>query len=303
MSLFKHALIQQHEDDAVGELLIAFETSRKRHLVDEDDEDLVVSGDGASLSAVNSDARLCWAHFLCREMAGLLSYDDVFRSINQPVFLVTLVDIGCARASNEFNVDLKPMVRRLGKGLHDCNYIGLIEPGLYPYIATVGASLDRSQCVSWHLHALVWGIDAKRLKRLVAKLNRTKKYIPISPDQTGVDARRVRDGEFAETLAYLLKRPTMAYRLAKGEKPNSSGEIKFHQYEGNMRPGERLTSYLQMRHLSLPDLWIASGDGKKVLKATIRQCRMAIRRFERASTGKQSRFGRRGGLFDLVNDQ
>lgn len=303
MTLFEHTCVKAYEQDALNRLFEAFETSRKRHLVDRDDEDLILSDDGADLSAVCHSARLCWAHFLCEALAIQFDYDVVNRTIDQPVFLFTLVDVRCARASNELEVDLKPIVRRLRRGLRHCNYVGVIEPGLYPYIATVGANLQRSQCISWHLHALVWGISEKKIQQLADKLNRTKRYIPISPGQTGVDARPVRDGEFPETLAYLLKRPTRAYRLAKGENPKSPGAIKYHQYTGNMRPGEHLTSYLQMRHLSLPDLWIASGDGKEILKATGKGCLAIVRRYERAYSRKRSRFGRRGGLLNLVNEQ
>ncbi|MET4023162.1 hypothetical protein [Bradyrhizobium sp. S3.2.12] len=303
MSLFKHGRIQQYEADALNQLFVAFETSRKRHLVDEDDEGLVLSGDGAALSAVNSAARLCWAYSLCEEMDCCLDYDDGLRSINQPVFLATFVDIRCARGSNEFGVDLKPIIKRLRKGLRGCNYIGVIEPGLYSYISTVGANLDRSQCISWHLHALVWGAGENRLKNLAAELNRTKKYIPISPDQTGVDVRRVRDRELPQTLAYLFKRQNEAYRLSRSERPDSPGDIRHHQYKSHLRPGECLTIYLQMRHLSLSDLWIASGDGQPILAATKLRCRSAIRRYEQVFSGKSPPVERKRNLFDLVNDQ
>ncbi|MFB6418946.1 hypothetical protein [Bradyrhizobium tunisiense] len=170
MTLFEHARIERQEEAALGRLLKAFETSRKRHLVDEYDEDLILAGDGANLSAVNRSARLCWAYFLCRELERQLEYSCVSCTTNQPVFLVTLTDIRCARASSEVNVDLKPIARRLRRGLRRCNYIGVIEPGIYPYIATVGANLNRSQCISWHLHALVWGVSEKKVKQLADKL-------------------------------------------------------------------------------------------------------------------------------------
>jgi hypothetical protein len=141
--------------------------------------------------------------------------------LDQTVFLVTLVDIKCARPSNQFNVDIEPIVRRLRKGLRDYNYVGVIEPGLYSHITIPGTNLKRTKCISWHLHALVWGISRKQAKHLAAKLNGSGKYIPIAPNQAGADQLQVRDGGFATTLAYLLKRPKNAYRLGLFTRPIS----------------------------------------------------------------------------------
>lgn len=299
MTLFEHTCVQSDEEAALRRLFNAFETSRKRHLVDDYDQDLILSGDGANLSAVNRSARLCWAHFLCDELANHFKYSDVHRSINQPVFLFTLVDISCAIPSDEFQVDLAPMVQRLRKGLRHRDYIGVIEPGLYSHIATVGTNLNRSQCVSWHLHALVWGMDAKDVKRLATKLNRAKKYVPIAPDQSGVDARRVCDGEFAETLAYLLKRPKKAYRLAQRIDPDVAGEVTHRQYSSLLRPGEHLTAYLQMKHLSLFDTWVASGEGCTILETTKRRYHAAVRLHKRLTRGRGRIVGRKRDLFRI----
>jgi hypothetical protein len=290
MTLYKHTGFSAAETLALGKLFEAFETSHKRHLVDGSDEDLILSDDGAQLSAVCRSARLCWAYFLCEELASHLKYDVVDRNVDQPVFLVTLVDIKCARPSNRFRVDLRPIVRRLQKGLRDCNYVGVIEPGLYSHITIPGTNLNRSKCISWHLHALVWGISRKEATHLAAKLNRSAKYVPIAPGQTGVDQRQVRDGEFAPALAYLLKRPKYAYRLGLRRDLVASGELSHIQYRDPLRPGEHLTLYLQMKHLSLPNTWVAGGDARQILANVKRHCWTAIRRHERDGS---ARFRRR----------
>ena len=44
-----------------------------------------------------------------------------------------------------------------------------------------------------------------------------------------------------------------------------------------------MTLYLQMRHLSLPEMWVAGGRGSALLGTVKRRARAAIRRSERLS--------------------
>src|SRR5215218_9813971 len=90
MTLFKHTGFKAAEKLALGQLLDAFEKSHKRHLIKAEDEDLILSDEGAALTAVCHSARQCWAHFLCDELAGHFDYDSFDRTVNQPVFLFTL---------------------------------------------------------------------------------------------------------------------------------------------------------------------------------------------------------------------
>ncbi|WP_342712894.1 hypothetical protein AAFG13_18220 [Bradyrhizobium sp. B124] len=286
MTLFEHSGAAAAEQLATAELLEAFETSRKRHLIYADDEDLVLADDGANLSAVCHSGRLCWAHFLCSELANHFDYDVDDRTINQRVFLFTLVDISCARSSEELQVDLSPITRCLRKGLRDRSYIGVIEPGLYSHVNTPGANLKQSKCISWHLHALVWGMTRKDAKQLVAKLNGSRRYIPISPGQAGAHQRQVREYELASAVGYLLKPPRNSYRLGLRTESVASGEQRHIQYQSKLRPGERLTLYLQLKHLSLPDLWIAGKEGKAILGRVKHRSRAAIRRHERTERAR-----------------
>ena len=278
MTLFKDTAFKAVEKLALGKLLDAFETSRKRHLVNGNDEDLIVADDGAALSAVCHLARLCWAHFLCQELADHFGYDVLTRTINQDVHLFTLVDVKCVRPSGQQRVDLDPIVRQLRKGLRGHDYVGVVEPGLYSHISTPDPALKRSACISWHLHALVWGISREEARELAGQLNRSGRFVPIVKGPTGVDQRKVRDGEFSTTLAYLLKRPKHAYRIALNT--SAPDEIKYTQYSSKLRPGELLTLYLQLRHVSLPDMWISEGEGRKILTRVRAKSWAAIRRRE-----------------------
>ncbi|MBR0939246.1 hypothetical protein [Bradyrhizobium jicamae] len=298
MTLFKHTGILAAEELATDELLKAFETSRKRHLIYSSDEDLVTANDGAQLSAVCQSARLCWAHYLCQELADHFDYDASDRTINQPVFLFTLVDISCARSSDELDVDLRPMIRHLRKGLRNRDYIGVIEPGLYSHVSAPGANLKQSKCISWHLHALVSGMTRKQAKHLVAELNSSGKYTPITPGQVGAHQCQVRKRELAGAIAYLLKPPKTAYRLGLRSESAVSAEPSHIQYRSELRPGERVSLYLQLRHLSLPDVWIAGGQGRRILGRVKRSCWAAIRRHERTERERpKSRSLRPADLF------
>jgi hypothetical protein len=152
---------------------------------------------------------------------------------------------------------------------------------LYSHISIFGTNLQRSKCISWHLHALVWGMTRDDMKKLVADLNRSARYVPISPGQYGAHQRQVQVGEFADTLAYLLKRPKKAYRLGLRRKSVASGKPSHMQYGDPLRPGEALVLYLHMKHLSLPDVWIAGGEGREILANAKRHCRTVFRRLER----------------------
>ncbi|MHC2395049.1 hypothetical protein ACVMFA_007380 [Bradyrhizobium liaoningense] len=235
MTLFKHTKIEEAEDFAHGRLLNAFETSHKRHLVDSNDEDLVSADDGAGLSAVCHSARLCWARFLSRELACRFHYDVKTGAINGKVYFFTLVDVGCRRSVDEFEMDLKPIIRKLRSGIRDRSFIGVIEPGLYSHVSAADG-MAPGECISWHLHVLLWGISRKRAKRLAAELNGSGKYVPLSPRQDGVSQRIVREGELSKALGYILKPPKCAYRLGLRSESIGSTEPSFIQYRTELAP-------------------------------------------------------------------
>ncbi|WP_445220464.1 hypothetical protein ACKWRH_10600 [Bradyrhizobium sp. Pa8] len=283
MNLFKHTEIVAAEEIACGKLLSAFEASPKRNLVNSGDEELVLDSAGAGLSAVCHSARICWAHFLCDELERYFAYGSATRATNQKVFFFTLADIGCARSLDQLKVNLKPIAQKLRKGLRGYDFIGVIEPGLYSHVDAAAKSPFGASCISWHLHVLLWGVSRKGAKRLAAGLNRSQRYVALSPGQDGVFQRQVREGELSRALGYILKPPKSAYRLGRRSKSIDAAEPSFIQYRSHLRPGERMTVYLHMRHLSLAETWIAGGEGSALLGMAKRRSRAAIRRFERLS--------------------
>lgn len=293
MSLFEHTQIVAAEEIAVQKLLSSFEASHKRHLVNSGDEELVLDDAGADLSAVCHSARICWAHFLCDELQRYFGYESATRSTNQKVFFFTLVEVSCARSLDEREISLKPIARKLQRGLTGRHFIGVIEPGLYSHINATLKNPFGSSCVSWHLHVLLWGVSRKRAKRLAKRLNKSGKYVALSPGQDGVFQRQVREGELARAFGYILKPPKSSYRLGSRQE-STDAKPSFIQYSSRLRPGERLTLYLQMKHLSLPEIWIAGGKGSALLGTVKRRSWAAIRRSERLSD--QGRIGcRRSG--------
>lgn len=289
MSLFEDTQIVAAEEIACGKLLTAFESSHKRHLVDSGDAELVLDDAGANLSAVCYSARVCWAYFLCDELERYFEYDCASRTTNKKVFFFTLVDVSCARSLDERKIELRPILKRLGQGLMGHHFIGVVEPGLYSYIDPTLKNPAGTSCISWHLHVFLWGVSRKRAKRLAKDLNDSKQYIALSPGQDGAFQRQVREGELSQASGYILKPPTSAYRLGRRSE-STEAKPSFIQYRSKLRPGERLTLYLQMRHLSLPETWIAGGKGSALLGMVKRRSRAAIRRFERlADLGRVDR--------------
>jgi hypothetical protein len=279
MSLFTDTKIKEQEEFAEIELLSAFETSHKRHLVADDDEELIASSDDLSLSAVNTNARLCWAKHLCRGLGQGFGYDEKTGQIAEMVFFVTLVDIRCATGVASEKIDLTAIKRRLRSGLRGYNYIGVIEPALYSNITLVDTNLDRQRCISWHLHALVSGISVREKRQLVRRLRASDDYIPITPAQTGVDVRKVIEGKFSGLVGYILKPPTHSYRIGIDRyHGRDTGDTRHIQYRSKLRPGERLTLYLQMRHLTSDQMWIAGGDNRQIRSRAKRDALSELRR-------------------------
>src|SRR5262249_43010842 len=152
-------------------------------------------------------------------------------TINQEIVFVTVVDVRCARGAKQFGIDIRPIVRRLRRGLRGYNYIGLIEPGLYSNITKGHANLSRSRWTSWQLHALVWGVSQQEMKELIRRLNKSGEYIPITPEQMGAHGERAWEGGFSSLIGYMLKPPTFSYRVGVDrEHQKKTGEIRHRQF-------------------------------------------------------------------------
>jgi hypothetical protein len=275
--LFRHAGIRHADERSTSELRQSFRTARNRHLLSDGEQELLEES-ADRLSVVSSAARLRWYRAFCAELERLLEYDTEERHCGRQSFMITLVHVDCINGHNETGRDLRPIRRHYRAALTGLDFIGVIEPALYSYIAIPIGDDGAQKLILWHLHALVWNVSERDMKRLVRRLNTSGNFIPLMPNQKGALHRKVT--ELDRVCWYLAKRPINAYRigLTKRDWRGNRCAPRLRQYASRLRPGERVVLFNQLKHLTLPELSVAGGEGKSVLDVMKRTCAVAIDR-------------------------
>jgi hypothetical protein len=92
MSLFSMSGLLNQENRSHQELELAFEKSRKRHTITEQDLDLLDPSSVLDLFCVNQFARIRWSRAFCREFQNFFGLHDRNTFPDQPLFFVTLTD-------------------------------------------------------------------------------------------------------------------------------------------------------------------------------------------------------------------
>lgn len=238
----------------------ALRSSRRDMHLPHRDIALLSPREARNLRAVTPKAQILWnTNFATVVIDHLV--DSGKGRVRENVYLVTLCDISCITEVGDRDPQIATYKTRLRKGLRGVSFIGVIEPGYYTNIQA-GARVSHTKCVSWHLHVIVWGPEETTLRSLIADLNRSGNYRAIAPNRPGAHCKKIKDCELPETLGYILKPPTTAYRLSiwvkEGRKTSKQGKSR-------LRPGERLNLFNAMKGLSLPELALAGGEGARLL--------------------------------------
>jgi hypothetical protein len=92
MSLFAKSGLLHQEYVSHQELELAFEKSRKKHTITQQDRKLPDPGSALDLCCVNHFARLRWSKAFCREIEEFFALDNQNTFPDQPLFFVTLTD-------------------------------------------------------------------------------------------------------------------------------------------------------------------------------------------------------------------
>jgi hypothetical protein len=270
--LFKETSIEFYERQNGSRLNHAYQVARNRHTVSRSDKLLIEYRERGSLLAVNRHSRVIWGRVVCEQLENFFCLPDTTNH-NQPAYFVTLVDINCAVSVAANNVDIETIKKRLRSGLYGLSYFGVIEPAYY--VNLQHGRFSEPRCMFWHLHALVWGVSRQALAALLRDLEASGRYIAIAEGFDGVRARRIKQGDLATVVGYMLKSPSWAYRLSRLEKKGPDGEIQtdidgqaltsYMQGKSKLRPGERITLFHTMKNHYLDKLAVAGGDGVGLL--------------------------------------
>lgn len=281
MTFYRNTRIEYWQSRQHSSLRRAFEESRKRYTLSRGDRELPKGRLRHDLLAVNSFSRRIWGQAISTELSRFLCDGEDGTTHNQDVYFVSLMDVACARSPEDrlTEADLEYIKNRLRCGLRDYSYFGMIEPAYYVNLQQ-GVRYDGKRCLFWHLHALVWGVSHKALKKRLRKLVKVGRYAAIADGLDATHTRKIKQGRLPSHVAYVLKSPSKAYRVSVSDREDELGQPitdadgvvlrRFKQGKLDLRHGDRIVLFHAMKHLYLDKLAVAGGDGAQLLKTAKR---------------------------------
>lgn len=281
MTFFGKTKIEQNERKQGLVLKQAFQKSRKRHTVSRGDRNLLNYNCRAVLSAVNHHSRTLWGEVVSDQLSGFFCNGNDGGYHDRDVHFVTLLDAHCARslAIPMDTADLQSIKQKLRYGLKGLSHISVIEPAFYVNLQA-GVRFTEKRCMFWHLHAIVWGISSRKLGGMLGKLEASGRYLAIADGFRGTHHRKIKQGELPKVTGYMLKSPSVAYRVSirdlqdKNGQPiiSDDGEVRhrFTQGKAKLRQGERISLFHAMKNLHLDELAIVGGEGVHLLSSAKR---------------------------------
>lgn len=268
-SFFEASGIVQWSRTADQELQEAFEGAHNRGTVTPIDRRLLMRSAADRLLAVNAYSRIALGRYLCEEIANQHCVNDHWEH-DQPIFFATFIPKAGVVATGVHGVDLDGMKRSLQADLRGLSYLGTFEPGYYASLPSKDGG-PGYQAICWHPHLLMWDLTTDQTARAIGRLRNSPNYEAVVAEFDAVDARQVANGELPETVAYLLKPPSHAYRVTRYPWVGENGEVRLRsdgtprfyvgQRSSNLRKGERVTVFHSMKHLGLEELLVAGGQG------------------------------------------
>ena len=235
----------------------------KRHYNRRSDFNMLRGFDAFYLPAVNSKARIKWATAFIEETFKYFDLDENDEGPGEPVFLVTIADKPHVTTDQAANIDFQAIRRKLAGALQGLNYIGMIESGYYNAIYDEKDCLQKN-IVSWHGHFIVWGITGKELLQWRDKI--AYRVAPIMLDMCAIHIKAIPPDQFGHRLWYINKSPRKEYSVGKRSKPNDHGLPRYKQNSRPLRPGHRVRLFYMLRYVTLPELAMAGGDGRELLR-------------------------------------
>ena len=169
MCVFELSGISEQERWLAKLLKRAVRTARNGHTISQADWKLTGADAGHQLYAMSKKGRVAWGKAICLELESHFDIDDAHLHPNEPVYLITLVDLACSTTPFSTTVDIEFIKAQLQHGLKELSYIGMIEPAYYVNIAK-GTYVQTKRLVSWHLHAVAWGKSKREMSAFIARI-------------------------------------------------------------------------------------------------------------------------------------
>jgi hypothetical protein len=281
MTFYGNTRIDYWQSKEQSALRLAFRESRKRHTLTRGDPERLKPAFRHDLLAVNSFSRRTWGEIVSCQLAAFFCDGGNGTTHSREIFFVSLMDLTCARSPEEqlTDIDLEFIKNRLRYGLKECSYFGMIEPALYVNLQR-GVRYEGKQCMFWHLHALVWGVPRKELKKRLRKLVREGRYAAIADGLDATHVRKIKQSRLPAHVAYLLKSPSKSYRVSVRDRQDKTGQPitdadgvvqrRFTHGKSDLKHGDRIVLFHAIKHLYLDKLAVAGGEGTKLLRTAKR---------------------------------
>ncbi len=284
MWLFQESGFRRREVNAEYRLREAFETARNRNKIKRRYRELIEPNQSMFLHAASPRSRIRFFRSFCQEFCEHFDLHPHNRYPDQPLFLITIVDVECCVSVDDSEIDIDRIRQRLRFRMPGISFVGCIEPGLYANKATGSYGAGKS-AVSWHFHGIAWGLSKSEMRRRIDALEKRGRYLPIADGLAGVHSKPIHPSEFARTLGYPFKSPRNEYRLRK-ILSSADEQPQFQQFVSTLRKGNQLNLFNQCKALYLDDLLLASGEGVGILAKTMKT---ALAEFRRRSAKPISR--------------
>lgn len=267
MWLYRESGYERLERNNARAIKLALEEARNRDIISLGDRQLIQGESAKYLCANNSIARRRWTRAICREVSDHFDLGPDHSHPDMPIYLITLVDAACSTPHDVPSVDIERFKKILRCGLRGLSYIGMIEPALYTNRVAGPLGL-KAKLVSWHFHAIAWGLSPRAMKQYFKRLRASGLYRPLAEGLRGAHHVRIEIGELGPSLGYVCKSPSNSYRQHKSDFITKDGEIRcrFRQWKGDARKGERVVLFRLMRDLYLDRLAMAGGEGVALLR-------------------------------------
>lgn len=234
------------------------------------------------LPANNADARLRYARITAEHLdrvGGMLSPD-------QAAFFVTFINRDHAvREDEAASFDIRRLHSWTRQILGRCSYVGMAEGAFYGNVDVVGAGYKRA--VSWHTHAIVWGISELELAGIISAANARNRslidgiapahYRPLNRAEVGGQALYMSKGQISEYRVWPRKRSIIDPRDGV---ISIVGTGRFSQAKRNLRPGDMARMCRVFAGRCLDQLAFGGGAGKEILKAIRHEAGADLRRHE-----------------------
>jgi hypothetical protein len=231
-----------------------------------------------SLKAINHAARIAFAEGLVTALAA-----STLNADTDGFYFVTLIVAQHAvPLENAREFDTGQCVDVARRFLDGFDYVGLVEAAFYHNAPFVPEQSGPS--VSWHLHAIVWNAEGKKLAERRRQFNQTNRaFLPgcppahirsLSLDDLPSYARYMSKASVSEYTAYPMMRETVDPETGEIVKSPTG---KWRNRKRPIRPGNLVRAMSALNSRTLSDLSFGGGEGKALRKNALKSARRALR--------------------------